>query len=236
MGLQLYFIPILKEGIINLPSHLSHHLSNVLRMKVDEKIILTDGNGQYSMAEIKSISKKDCVVQVNNMETSQQKKSNISIGISFTKNASRMEWLLEKITEIGIANIYPIITERSEKFHFKNERFNKIIESAMCQSMQYYLPILHEPISLEKLIISSNHGQKFIAHCIENESKTTLQSVFKTQKPTLILIGPEGDFTPHEIEKCLQKDFVPTSLGKTRLRTETAGLVGVTILNSLAIG
>jgi 16S rRNA (uracil1498-N3)-methyltransferase len=139
--------------------------------------------------------------------------------------------LLEKTTEIGVAHITPLITKRSEKIFFKKERFEKILVSAMLQSQQTFLPILNEPIYFEE-ILKSTEPIKLIAHCLENEKKI-MRDELKENTSTIILIGPEGDFTPEEINAAMQNNFIPVSLGNKRLRTETAGLYACVVFNSL---
>jgi 16S rRNA (uracil1498-N3)-methyltransferase len=204
------------------------HALQVLRMKVHEKILITNGNGEMYTCFIQSIDKKNCIVEITDTITHQTKPS-IHLAIAFTKNPSRIEWMLEKITEIGIVEITPLITKRSEKTFFKKDRFTKIILSAMCQSQQAFLPLLNEPKTLEEVIKNCSEKNKFIAHCIVDEQKHFLK---KQNEATIVLIGPEGDFTEEEISTCLEHNFVTVTLGNTRLRTETAGLVAVTLLNN----
>jgi 16S rRNA (uracil1498-N3)-methyltransferase len=232
MALQLYYSKNIQEGIQILPTELAHHLANVLRMQVGNTFAIANGVGQHGVATVQEISKKQTVVKISEIQTANNDKLNINLAISFTKNASRMEWLLEKITEIGVYNIYPIITERTEKNHFKQERFQKILESAMCQSMQYFLPVLHEPMLFSKLVESNWHTNNLIAHCIDDAAKQSITHFADNTKNTLVCIGPEGDFTPKEIELSLAKNFRAVSLGNTRLRTETAGMVAITLLNN----
>ncbi len=232
MALQLYYTPQFTEGAYMLPIDLAHHVANVMRMRAGETLMLTNGLGLHAIATIQEVSKKQTVVNISEMQRHTPPRHTINLAISFTKNASRMEWLLEKITEIGVANIFPIITERTEKVHFKSARFQKIIESAMCQSMQYFLPVLHEPISFKIFLETNPHQQNFIAHCLNTESKTPLHDAHDEKQDVLICIGPEGDFTPSEIEQCIAMNYKPVSLGNTRLRTETAGLVALALLNN----
>jgi 16S rRNA (uracil1498-N3)-methyltransferase len=135
----------------------------------------------------------------------------------------RYEWFLEKATEIGVESITPIICDHSERKVIKTERFKKIIQSAMKQSLHYYLPILNKPIAFKDFISQDFTKQKFIAHCEETDRKS-LKSQLQPQKDCIILIGPEGDFSVKEIEIALQHNFIPVTLGKTRLRTETAAI------------
>ena len=146
------------------------------------------------------------------------------MAVAPTKMNDRYEWFLEKATEIGVQEITPIICDHSERKVIKTERFDKILLSAMKQSNQYFLPILNESIAFKEFVKKQFKGQKFIAHC-EETNKKTLKSVLKTSEDCTILIGPEGDFSVKEIEIALEKQFIPISLGNTRLRTETAAVV-----------
>jgi 16S rRNA (uracil1498-N3)-methyltransferase len=159
------------------------------------------------------------------------------LGIAFTKNNSRNEWLLEKAMEMGIEQIYPIITDRTEKDKLKMERLQGILISAMLQSQQCYLPQLHDSIKLKALLQqSTTTAQRFIAHCIDTEERKSYITHLQPGKDTLMLIGPEGDFTPAEINLCLEAGLEPVSLGQNRLRTETAGLYACTIFNAVNYG
>jgi 16S rRNA (uracil1498-N3)-methyltransferase len=191
-------------------------------MSEGEKMLLTNGKGLSSTATIISSSKKQLTVQLHDFIEHPDVSRKLILGISLLKNAARFEWMLEKVTEIGITEIYPLRCERTEKQHYKKERFEQIIISACLQSQQFNFPILHEPISFGQLISAELPDQKFIAHCMEGE-KNVLSSV---AKDAILLIGPEGDFTPQEIADALAQQFAPVSLGNSRLRTETAGIVG----------
>lgn len=212
-----------QPSIFKLSEDTSKHCVQVLRMNEGAILALTNGKGIQYNATIVSPNKKQTVVSLTNKLYSDQIKPINSIAISFVKNPSRMEWFLEKATEIGIAHIYPLITERTEKNNFKFERWESIIVSAMLQSKQVWKPILHEPSMFIQFINKNFEGIKMIAHC-EVENKSTIQS-FAKNNHQLILIGPEGDFTIKEIELAVLNNFIPVSLGNTRLRTETAGIV-----------
>jgi 16S rRNA (uracil1498-N3)-methyltransferase len=230
--MQLFYQANITDAVFKLNEDTARHIAQVLRMQVGEQIMLSDALGKQSIVQITEVGKKNVVVQVLNTIQHKLPSKQISLGIAFTKNNNRMEWLLEKITEIGIAHIYPIITQRSEHNKINPERFNKILIAAMCQSKQFFAPQLHEPIALDKLISKQIFDVKLIAHCVENNSKQALKSNAPFANNTLLLIGPEGDFSALEIEKCIANNCKPVSLGNTRLRTETAGLVGVTLLNN----
>lgn len=230
MSLPLFFIDhIDKSNTIVLPEDTSKHCVQVLRMKEGEHLQLTNGKGNLFTARIIDANKKHCTVTVEEKKFQPQTERKISIAISLLKNASRFEWFLEKTTEIGVSEIIPLLCERTERQHFRFERMNNILVSAMLQSQQTWLPVLQEPQPFEKAVASSMYKQKFIAHCENDEAKNHLASITK-QNEIQILIGPEGDFTKEEIEKALNKNYQPVSLGDTRLRAETAGIVAATLL------
>jgi 16S rRNA (uracil1498-N3)-methyltransferase len=209
----------------------SKHIVQVLRMKVGEELNLTDGKGNLITCSITDNHKKHCSVKAD--ATSYQKPATrkVSIAISLLKNSNRFEWFLEKATEIGVSEIIPLICERTEKEKFRYERMQGICISAMLQSQQVWLPVLHEPVAFNKAVIQSSATGKFIAHC-DNGSKDQLTNKLINQLTSLlVLIGPEGDFIKEEIELALQNHFIPVSLGETRLRAETAGVVAAALLN-----
>jgi len=210
----------------------SRHVVQVLRMKEGEKLNLTDGKGSLIIAEVIDAHKKHCSVKIIDTRFTTHDSRKVAIAISLLKNTSRFEWFLEKATEIGISEIIPLICERTEKQKFRFDRMMGICISAMLQSQQCWLPELHEPvkyIEYIKSITDNSDLTKFIAHCEEQDQKNSL-STFQLLNHSTILIGPEGDFTKNEIELALQNDFIPVSLGETRLRTETAGIVAATLL------
>ncbi len=232
MQAPFFYEPFLPDQpcIFSLSEDTSKHCAQVLRMKEGAIIALTNGKGIHYNATIVSPNKKQTVVSLANKLFSEQIMPINSIAISFVKNPSRMEWFLEKATEIGIANIYPLITERTEKSNFKIDRWESILVSAMLQSKQVWKPILHNPLIFTDFINKNFEGIKMIAHC-ENDNKSIIQSMDKNNNQ-LILIGPEGDFTLKEIELAVSNNFIPVSLGNTRLRTETAGIVAVVLMQN----
>jgi 16S rRNA (uracil1498-N3)-methyltransferase len=236
MQLPFFYIddydPSQKEIVLDEDS--SKHIVQVLRMKDKEKLNLTDGKGHLITAEIIDAHKKHCSVTIQHSTFNTQPPRIVTIAISLIKNTSRFEWFLEKATEIGISEIIPLICERTEKQKFRYDRMKGICVSAMLQSQQVWLPVLHDPIHFEDFVIRqfANYG-KMIAHCI-NEEKQKIDHLLISKYPNqIILIGPEGDFTKQEIELALQNTFIPVSLGGTRLRTETAGIVAASLLSSL---
>jgi 16S rRNA (uracil1498-N3)-methyltransferase len=206
----------------------SRHVIQVLRMQKGQQIILTDGKGTVLTTSITGDHKKHCTVQVDSFSSEARKGNTVTIGISLVKNNNRFEWFLEKATEIGITQVIPLICERTEKQKFRSDRMHSILVSAMLQSRQSWLPILHEPIDYKLLFRQEEVAaipNRFIAHCIDEN-----RSVPVSATNTIILIGPEGDFTMPEIELAIANHFVPVTLGETRLRTETAAIVAATLL------
>jgi 16S rRNA (uracil1498-N3)-methyltransferase len=224
----LFFIETINYGLVHLDEDTSKHMINVLRMQKGEEVLLTDGKGRQAKAAIIDDNRKRCVVQVSSIQQEEERQPKVSIAISIVKNASRIEWFLEKATEIGVSEIIPLLCDRTEKEKFRYDRMKGILISAMLQSQQAWLPKLQEPTAFDHVVRSATQPQKFIAHCLP-EQKQQLSSLI-THHASLILIGPEGDFTPKEIGLALENGFAPVALGNTRLRTETAGLVAATLL------
>jgi 16S rRNA (uracil1498-N3)-methyltransferase len=202
----------------------SKHIAKVLRKKEGDILFVTNGLGFLFKTEIAIASDSKCTVNIISFEKQEESKFHLHLAVAPTKMNDRYEWFLEKATEIGVQEITPIICDHSERKVVKTERFDKILLSAMKQSNQYFLPILNKPITFKEFVKKQFNGQKFIAHC-EDTNKKTLKSILKTNEDCTILIGPEGDFSVKEIEIALEKQFIPISLGNTRLRTETAAVV-----------
>ena len=205
----------------------SRHIVRVLRKQQGDTIYITNGKGQLFTSEVQIANDKKCLVKIITFET-QEKPWNyyLHVAIAPTKLNDRFEWFLEKATEIGIDEITPIICDHSERKVLKIDRMEKIIHSAAKQSLKYHFPKLNEPVLFKEFINSTFEGQLFIAHCEETEKKS-LKNELKAAQKTTILIGPEGDFSSKEIEQSLVHKFIPVSLGLSRLRTETAGVVAV---------
>jgi 16S rRNA (uracil1498-N3)-methyltransferase len=202
----------------------SKHAIRVLRLEVGSVVQLIDGRGGLYTAEISDAHPKRTILQIKNITAGYGKRNHyLHIAIAPTKNIERTEWFLEKATEIGIDEISLIICQRSERKEAKAERLNKIITSAIKQSLKAYHPVLNEPIALNELLAKPFNGQKFIAHC-EDTDKVNLSTSLEKQGRYLILIGPEGDFTRNEIDTALQNGYKAITLGDSRLRTETAAL------------
>lgn len=203
----------------------SRHIIRVLRKKEGDSLFITNGNGYLFTSEISIANDKRCTVAINKI--TKQKNAldyKLHIAIAPTKNNQRLEWFLEKATEIGISEITPIFCANSERKIIKKERLEKVLITAMKQSNRYYLPTLNKAISLQQFLEKEVTGLKFIAHCEETDKKTFKEQLIKGKDIT-ILIGPEGDFSLAEILVALKNKYIPVSLGKSRLRTETAGIV-----------
>lgn len=218
------------DNIVVLNEDNSKHIVQVLRMQNGKQLKLTDGVGNILLAEITDAHKKKCTVKIIERTNYEKPVNKICIAISPVKNNSRLEWFLEKATEIGVSEIVLLICERTEKQNIRMDRMKGILISAMLQSQQAWLPILEEPKKYMEYIKTVNTENKFIAHCEENK-KTSLKQIVKNNTgQSTILIGPEGDFTPQEIALALENNFTAVALGDTRLRTETAALVATTLL------
>ena len=234
MALPFFYIGSIDncESAIILNEETSKHIVQVLRMHVGEQIQLTDGKGKKITAEITDDNRKKCIVRIVEI-TNNKQQTNIAIAISLIKNTTRFEWFLEKATEIGVTNIIPLICERTEKQNFRHDRMNAILISAMLQSQQCWLPVLHEAIRFGDLMMRQfDNSSRFIAHCEDDENKILLHQQITKSSNQLICIGPEGDFTAGEIEMAIRQNFIPVSLGNNRLRTETAGVVAAVLLGS----
>ena len=224
--MQLFYNSEIKNGdsTFFFDKEESKHIVKVLRKKESDKIFITNGLGYLFESEIILASEKKCEVKIIKETFQQPDTFYTHIAVAPTKMNDRLEWFLEKATEIGIHEITPIICDHSERKVYKIDRAEKIIQAAMKQSLHYYLPKINEPISLSHFVKSNIDGQKFIAHCEETDKKSFQKEIAKNEKVT-ILIGPEGDFSTKEINLAIANQFIPVTLGNTRLRTQTAALV-----------
>lgn len=226
MSVPYFFVDELPSSVreIELDEDTSRHIIQVLRMKEGENVRLTDGKGNVGSAVVATAHKKHAGVQIMSINSVSLPTPQLYIAISLVKNASRFEWFLEKATEFGAAEIIPLICERTERQKFRHDRMLGICKSAMLQSMQSWLPLLHEPVSFNDVVSDARQRQKMIAHCVK-EAKVEFASLYNPSLEShIILIGPEGDFTDNEIARAREHHFIPVSLGSTRLRTETAGI------------
>jgi len=224
--MQLFYTPDIDPSVKQyfLTEEESKHCTRVLRLEKGDQLQLIDGKGGLYQATILDPHPKRTLLNIASVTTGFNKRNHyLHIAIAPTKNIERIEWFLEKATEIGIDEISFVICQRSERKEVKVDRLNKIVTSAVKQSIKAYHPILNEAVSYSKLLAKSFSGQKFIAHC-EKSDKTNLRNELAPGGNYLIMIGPEGDFTPAEIDDALHNDFKAITLGDSRLRTETAAL------------
>ncbi|MFK5879715.1 MAG: 16S rRNA (uracil(1498)-N(3))-methyltransferase [Flavobacteriaceae bacterium] len=206
----------------------SRHIIRVLRKKEGDSLFITDGNNSLFKVTILIASDKKCTVKIISIKHKEIPRNYyLHIAIAPTKNNDRLEWFLEKATEIGIDEITPIICKHSERKIIKQERLEKVLVSAMKQSLKFQLPKLNASISFLEFINQKHEGDLFIAHCEETDRKSLKDVLNSTQEKITLLIGPEGDFSTKEIEMALQNNYTPITLGESRLRTETAGIVAV---------
>lgn len=232
--MQLFYSPHITSGTFQLEETESKHLVRVLRKKMGDTVHFTNGKGFLFTCRIVDDHPKKCILEITEQqELASPLARNVHLVIAPTKNNDRIEWCVEKITEIGVQRITPIITENSERKKFKTDRIKRVAISAMKQSNQFHLPVIDEPISFDGLIKEQSwaiSSSLLIAHCEEQEKRDLVD--LEVNQNVVLLIGPEGDFSPSEIQLAIEAGFQPVSLGSTRLRTETAGIVGVTLLQN----
>jgi 16S rRNA (uracil1498-N3)-methyltransferase len=224
--MQLFYNPTIDESTesFSFDKEESKHIIKVLRKKDTDILFVTNGLGVLFKTEITLASDNKCTVQILSIEKAEPSKFQLHLAVAPTKMNDRYEWFLEKATEIGIHEITPIICDRSERKVVNTERFEKILLTAMKQSNVLFLPKLNEAITFKEFIKQKNQGLQLIAHCEETDRKS-LKSILKPNENVTVLIGPEGDFSEKEIALALENNFIPVSLGNTRLRTETAAVV-----------
>ena len=226
----LFYCPDIKTDM-ELPQEEAGHCLRVLRMKDGDSLRITDGKGSFYNAVITAAQGKRCMIHIESEERQQPLwKGHLHIALAPTKLMDRNEWFVEKAVEIGVDEITFLKTEHSERDVIKMERIEKIAVSAMKQSQKAALPVLNGMTAFRSFMDTDFKGDKYIAHC-EPGSKVLLQDAVVPGHDSLVIIGPEGDFSPAEIEMALKAGFKPVSLGPSRLRTETAALVAVHIMN-----
>lgn len=231
----LFYATDIQSNIITLDENDSKHAIRVLRLEIGSILNVVDGVGNLYDCEILDAHPKKCTLTVLKKDFQVNPFASISIAVAPTKNNNRYEWFLEKATEIGVGSILPIITKNSERRVIKEERMEKVLVAAMKQSLKRYLPDLKPAESLKSVIgqYAEKDSNLLIAHCYEDIPKKKLEITITTGKPTLLLIGPEGDFSKDEVEFALQNGFQSVTLGDTRLRTETAAIVACVQLNMI---
>ncbi|MFY0714315.1 16S rRNA (uracil(1498)-N(3))-methyltransferase [Seonamhaeicola sp. NFXS20] len=224
--MQLFYNPNITENTkqFTFPKDESKHIVKVLRKNTGDTLHITNGNGWLFKAELTIPNINKCLVTITSKTKQPTRDYNLHLVVAPTKMNDRYEWFLEKATEIGIDTITPIICDHSERKVIKPARFERILQSAMKQSLNCYLPKLNDAILFKDFIKQNFSGNLFIAHC-EETNKKSFKSQLKPKTDITILIGPEGDFSTKEIQMALANKYIPVTLGDTRLRTETAAIV-----------
>ena len=226
----LFFSTSIEGGLIRLDDDESRHCLKVLRMGIGDIIHITDGRGNLFEAGISDVTSGRVTASVISTETRQPGNFRLHVAIAPTKNSDRLEWFIEKATEIGIDEITPVFCARSERTRVNHDRLKKILVSAVKQSLKTRLPRLNESSSLKDFLLEERTCFKFIASCLEGTEKE-IQNVYTKGSDCVVLIGPEGDFSETEIESAMKAGYMPVSLGESRLRTETAGLYVTAVIN-----
>ncbi|GAA4465037.1 16S rRNA (uracil(1498)-N(3))-methyltransferase [Nemorincola caseinilytica] len=207
----------------------------MLRMDEGDRISLTDGKGTVASGIIQFAERHKCNVRISDTSFEPRVGGKLHLCVSFTKNNGRNEWLLEKATELGVASIIPIGSARYNKTHIRHDRWEKILQSAILQSQQSYLPELSQLIPVTTALEQfKDVPQKFIAHCMDDERKKNLSEMLKPGQDAVVFIGPEGDFAPEEVNLCIGHGYTAVALGAQRLRTETAAISVAAYFNMLS--
>ena len=229
--------PLTENTVISLDEGAAKHIWQVLRMEDDQLIIVTDGKGNEALGNVKAAGRYSCDVLVKKVTYHPRNPIALHLCVAFTKNNSRNEWLLEKAAELGVASITPIRSARSEKVHFRTDRWDKLLVSALLQSQQQHVPQLNKIMELPDVLKKYvSVPSRFVAHCINDKEKTPFAEMLKPATEAVVLIGPEGDFRTDEVSLCISYGYKPVSLGSQRLRTETAALAVCSYFNLLNDG
>ena len=233
--MQLFYCKdITPNAFCTLDAEESRHAVRVLRLREGDELNVTDGKGNLYTCQIVEASDKACSIQSISPLISHLSPFTFHLAVAPTKNPSRMEWLVEKAVEIGVGEFTLLDCDHSERSFLKTDRLEKLAISAMKQSLHTVLPEIHPAVSLRDLLSTTHYPlptQKFIAHCEADKPRTPLATALQPGQDTVVLIGPEGDFSEEEIALALECGFQPVSLGSSRLRTETAALYAVTAFN-----
>lgn len=224
--MQLFYHPGISanDKQIVFPKEESRHIVKVLRKKTGDLLNVTNGSGSLFKTEIITATAHNCVAKIIEVKNEENSPHYLHLAVAPTKMNDRYEWFLEKATEIGVQEITPVICDHSERRKIKSERYERVIQSAMKQSLHLTIPVLNEATNFAEFIKTEISGDKFIAHCDNERERKSLKRMVKARTKTTILIGPEGDFSPEEIFMALENNWVPVSLGKSRLRTETGAI------------
>ena len=235
-AMQLFYSTNIQSNHLVLEGEEARHVQ-VLRKQPGDKLHVVNGQGTLFTTKLDEVEKKRCILAITKRVEEYQKSAfRLGIAIAPTKNIARLEWFLEKCTEIGISDVFPVLCDHSERKHIRPDRLEKILIAAMKQSLKAYLPRLHPLVKFSDWVQSNlEWDQKMIGHCIESK-KVGIPQIYQPGHDVLLLIGPEGDFSPEEVAISVQNGFEPVHLGPHRLRTETAGVVAchtIQLLNQM---
>jgi 16S rRNA (uracil1498-N3)-methyltransferase len=228
--MHVFFAEITNGQPVILSEEESHHAVKALRLREGQQVVVTNGKGAWCQGILVSCHAKGSLISITETIQQSPRPFRLHLAAAPTKNIDRFEWLLEKVTECGIDEITPLICEKSERTVVKHERLEKLLVAAMKQSMRAYLPILNPLVKFHEFLKRDFEGVKLVAHC-RNSSRKSLSDVYHMGQNVTMIIGPEGDFSEAEVQKALERGFVPVSLGPHRLRTETAALAACVQLN-----
>lgn len=232
--MKRFYISNIEINIATPDEEEAQHIYQVLRLKEGDIAEITDGKGNLYRGKLHFLSKKKPFFELDlNSKISLPSQEKCSLAVALTKNIDRIEWLIEKATEIGLHSFYPLITQRTERDKMNYERMVKIAISAMKQSGRLYLPEIYPVTTFRDLIQKSNAELKMVAHCLEQTDKNYISDIYVSGKSSLVLIGPEGDFTEAEINTAIDHQYRPISLGNSRLRVETAALMACATINQM---
>lgn len=225
--MQLFYHPDIHETDTEIvfPKDESRHIAKVLRKTAGDVLFTTNGKGFLFETKIISVSVNNCTAEILKVEKQAPTPYNLHLAVAPTKMNDRYEWFLEKATEIGIQEITPVFCDHSERKKIKIERFERVLQSAMKQSLHFYMPKLNEAVAFSDFVKNKSESARFIAHCEDEKQRQSFRKLLQPNQDVTVLIGPEGDFSSEEIENALNQGWQPISLGNSRLRTETAAIV-----------
>lgn len=232
--MQLFYCPTLSIGLCTLDADESHHAVRVLRRREGDEIFLTDGLGHLAHGIIAHAAERECLVSIDRVDTTPTMPPRITLAVAPTKNPARMEWLVEKAVEVGVERIVLLQCDHSERTFLKTDRLQKVAFSAMKQSLHTTLPTIVSPTPLRQWIGTLPADTlRLVAHCEEGQPRLPIaRAAASGGQDIVVLIGPEGDFSPQEIALCLSDGWKPVSLGPSRLRTETAALYALVAIHT----
>lgn len=227
----LFYSTQIDGGFAHIDEEESRHLTTVLRKRVGDRVEVTNGTGKWYLTEISEIGKRHTIVRILDEKFTEPAKARLHLAVAPTKNIERFEWLIEKAVEIGVDTITPLHCRHSERTVVRQDRLEKVVVSAMKQCLRTYLPVLNPMTTFKTVINNIKEPQRFIGWCPPENNMAHLKTILEPDTDTIIFIGPEGDFSPEEVQMAQNSQCMPISLGTARLRTETAGIFACSIFN-----